>query len=414
MQAENSSSIVVVGGGHAAGRAIEALRGAGFAGRIALVGDEKQPPYERPALSKQLLNGEVEFDSLLVRPRDWYAEQGVELVLGTRAEAIDRPARRVLLRDGRAIAYDRLLLTTGARARPLTVAGANLPGVHAVRTVADALALRERLRPGARLLVVGAGLIGLEVAAVARARGCEVAVLEAGPHALGRVTPPEVGRMFEQLHASFGTEVHAGTLLTRIDKLRDAQRLVATSADGRRWEADAIVAAIGAVPNDELAANAGLRVDNGIRTDEFGRTSDPAIFAAGDVTAHFNPLLGRHLRLETWQNAQNQAIAVARVMAGGAQSHSEVPWFWTDQFGLNFQSAGAPMGWDEVHWRHAPDGKPAVVFYLQDGVLVGGATFNQGRQMRHLKQLIGVRARVDGRRLQDPGTALDQLARMVG
>jgi NADPH-dependent 2,4-dienoyl-CoA reductase/sulfur reductase-like enzyme len=317
----------------------------------------------------------------------------------------------VLLRDGRSIAYDRLLLTTGARARPLTVAGATLPGVHAVRTVADSLALRERLRPGARLLVIGAGLIGLEVAAIARARGCTVTVLEAGPHALGRVAPPEVGAMFVRMHGAFGTPVHTGTMLARIERQLEGNGLVALTEDGRRWDADTVVAAIGAVPNDELAANAGLRVDNGIRTDEFGRTSDPAIFAAGDVSSHFNPLLGRHIRLETWQNAQNQAIAVARVMAGGSEPHAEVPWFWTDQFDVNFQSAGVPLGWDEVRWRLAPDGTPAVAFYLHDGVVAGAATFNQGRQMRHIKQLIAARARLDGPVLEDPGAPLDKLAR---
>lgn len=403
------TSFVIVGGGHAAGRAIEAMREGGFDGRIVLIGEEEVPPYERPQLSKQLLSGAAGVDSIFVRPEAWYAQQGVDLVLGQRAEAIDRPAARILLRGGRSIAYDRLLLTTGARARALTVEGADLPGVHAVRTLADSLALRERLQPGARLLVIGAGFIGLEVAAIARQQGCEVTVLEAGPHPLGRVAPPEVGLVFANLHKSFGTVVRTGASLTRIALAPDGRSLTAHTADGLEWPADAVVVGIGAVPNCELAADAGLDVDNGVRTDEFGRTSDPSIFAAGDVTSHFNPLLGRHLRLETWQNAQNQAIAVARVMAGGTQPHAEVPWFWTDQFNMNFQSAGAPLGWDEVLWRGSPGTGSSTVFYRRDGVVVGGATINQGRQMRHIRQLIATRARVSGELLEDPDLALDKI-----
>lgn len=407
---DGDKTFVVVGGGHAAGRAIEALRESGFGGRIVLIGEEPSPPYERPPLSKDLLSGKAALDSLWVRPQDWYAQQGIELLLGQRADAIDRKAARVLLADGRSVAYDRLLLTTGARARPLTVEGADLPGVHAVRTIADALALRERLRPGARLLVVGAGFIGLEVAAVARERGCEVTVIEAAAHPLGRVAPASVGTMFAELHRSFGAMLRMDTVLTRIARGPDGRGLVAFTADGFEWQGDAVVAGIGSVPNTELAAAAGLAVDNGIRTDEYGRTSDPAIYAAGDVTSHFNPLLGRHLRLETWQNAQNQAIAVARAMAGGDQPHAEVPWFWTDQHGINFQSAGAPLGWDEVLWRGDPGARPSMVFYRQDGVVVGGATINQGRLMRHLKQLIVRRARVDAALLQDPSSPLDRIA----
>lgn len=400
-------AIVIVGGGHAAGKAIETLREEGFSGRLTLIGEEDLPPYERPPLSKQLLAGEMEVAETFVRSEAWYAQQDVEMRLGCRAEAIDRRAARVLLQGGGSVPYDRLLLTTGARARPLKIEGADLPGVHAVRTVADSLALRERLRPGARLLVVGAGFIGLEVAAVARERGCEVTVLEAGPHPLGRVAPAEVGEVFSALHKSFGTVVRTRALLTRIAPAPGGQGLLACTADGQEWTGDAIVVGIGAVPNTDLAADAGLHVDDGVRTDAHGRTSDPSIFAAGDVTSHFNPLLARHLRLETWQNAQNQAIAVARVMAGGNQPHAEVPWFWTDQFKLNFQSAGAPLEWDEVLWRGSPQAGAAAVFYRRDGVVVGGCTFNQGRLMRQIRRLIATRARVDAAVLEDPATSLD-------
>jgi len=400
--------IAIAGAGHAAGRAVEALRGGGFKGRLVLVGEEQWLPYERPHLSKDLLAGKSELDTLLVRPARWYEEQEVELILETRVEAIDRPAARLRLSGGRSIAYDRLLLATGARPRPLAVEGADAPGVHAIRNIGDTLALRARLRNGARLLVVGAGFIGLEVAAIARGLGCSVTVLEAGPQPLSRVAPSSVGEFFAELHRFHGVDLRMNTTIERIG--RTANRgLVAFASDGFEWQGDAIVAGIGSLPNVELAAQAGLHVDNGIRTDAWGRTADPAIYAAGDATSHFNPLLGRHVRLETWQNAQNQAIAVAKVMAGGSEPYSEVPWFWTDQYGINFQSAGMPLAWDTVVWRGAPDSRQCCVFYLQEGTVVGGATINQGRQMRTLKQMIARAAQVDAGMLQDDAVPLEKL-----
>lgn len=402
-------TIVIAGAGHSGGRAAEALRGAGFQGRVVLVGEEEWLPYERPPLSKDLLAGKAALDTVYVRPAQWYDEHGVELMLGVRIEAIDRRAARLRLAGGKSLAYDRLLLATGARARPLAVEGAGLSGVHSIRHIADTLALRKRLQPGARLLVIGAGFIGLEVAAVARARGCVVTVLEAGPHPLGRVAPQSVGHFFAELHRSQGVDLRMNSAITHIGRMASRQELVALAADGFEWQGDAIVVGIGSLPNVELAADAGLAVDNGIRTDAWGRTEDPAIHAAGDATSHFNPLLGRHLRLETWQNAQNQAIAVAKVMAGGNMAYSEVPWFWTDQYDVNFQSAGAPLAWDQVLWRGAPDGRQRSAFYLQDGVLVGAATINQGRQMRVLKQLIARAAPVDADLLQDASVPLEKL-----
>lgn len=404
-------TFVIVGAGHAAGRATEALRQHGFDGRLVVIGEEDWPPYERPPLSKDLLAGAAELDSLFVRPRAWYEDQAVELMLGCRVESIDREARRLALPGGQSMAYDRLLLTTGARPRALPVEGVDLPGVHTIRNIGDTFALKDRLCAGARLLVIGAGFIGLEVAAIAHGLGCEVTVIEAAAQPLGRVAPPSVGEFFADLHRSFGTRLRMGAAVTRIARAEGGSDLVATTTDGIGWQGDAIVIGIGSVPNVELAVAAGLAVDNGIVTDAWGRTSDPLIHAAGDATSHFNPLLDRHLRLETWQNAQNQAIAVAKVMAGGDAPYSEVPWFWTDQHGVNFQSAGAPIGWDEVVWRGDPGSRSCMVFYLQDSVVVGGATINQGRQMRFLRQMIARGAPVDADGLRDPSAPLDAMLR---
>ncbi|RZL93413.1 MAG: NAD(FAD)-dependent dehydrogenase [Variovorax sp.] len=407
--AAREPGIVIAGAGHSAGRAAEALRGAGFEGRLILVGEEEWLPYERPHLSKDLLAGKANLDTLYVRPAAWYEEQGIEMVLGTRIESIDRRAAQLRLANGESIAYDRLLLATGARPRPLAVEGADLPGVQSIRNIGDTFALRKRLQPGARLLIVGAGFIGLEVAAIARERGCAVTVLEAGPHPLGRVAPSSVGHFFAELHRTHGVDLRLNSAITHIGRIGSREQLVAFASDGFEWQGDVIVAGIGSLPNVELAADAGLAVDNGIRTDAWGRTEDAAIYAAGDATSHFNPLLGRHVRLETWQNAQNQAIAVAKVMAGGDVPYSEVPWFWTDQYGVNFQSAGAQLAWDQVVWRGAPDSRQCSAFYLQDGTVVGGATINQGRQMRVLKQMIARAAKVDADLLQDASVPLEKL-----
>lgn len=402
--------IVIVGAGQAGGRAAEALRMAGYDGPLVLLGEESWPPYERPPLSKDLLAGKIGPESTWIRPsRDWYAEQGIDLRLGCRVEAIDRSGRRVLLAGGGDLPYDRLLLATGARPRPLPCAGGHAAGVHYIRGIEDSLGLRASLRPGSRLLVVGAGFIGLEVAAVARAMGCAVTVIEAASHPLGRVAPREIGAFFADLHVRNGVDLRLGTVLREITQ--EDGRPVAHIGDGEAIRPDAILVAVGAQPNMELARDAGLRVDDGILTDEYGRTDDPFIFAAGDATRHYNPLLGRHLRLETWQNAQNQAIAVAKVMAGGTEPHAEVPWFWTDQYDVNFQSAGAPLDWQELVWRGDPAEGRFTVFYLLEGRVVGAATANKARDMRFCRQLVAEARPVDAGALADAGVPLKNLCR---
>ena len=409
MPADSDHLIVILGAGHAGGRAAEALRAAGFPGKVMLVGSENHPPYERPPLSKDLLAGNCAVERTYLKPREFYEEAGIALHLGTPAVEIDRRAQRIRLADGTTLPYDSLLLTLGARARRLPPPGAVGPGIYYLRDIDDCLALRDVLGAGKRLIVIGAGFIGLEAAAVARGRGCGVTVLEAAATPLARVAPPALGEFFAALHRRHGVELRTGVAVAAVE--RQGEQSVVTLASGERLSADAVLVGIGAVPNSEIAAAADLAVDDGIVVDAQGRTSDPLIFAAGDVTRHFNPLLGRRIRLEAWQNAQNQAIAVAKVMAGGSEPYAELPWFWSDQYDINLQTAGAPERWDRLVWRgRAEDGK-FTLFSLADGVPVGGATVNNARDMRFVKLLIAAGRTVDPERLADPAVNLADLAK---
>ncbi|MGH7008395.1 MAG: NAD(P)/FAD-dependent oxidoreductase, partial [Stellaceae bacterium] len=377
---ETTRHIVIVGAGHAGGVAAATLRQAGFPGSITLIGSEPHPPYERPPLSKELLAGAIPVGKTYLRPLTFYAENGIAFRPDETAVAIDRTAQRVELANGNALAYDTLLLTMGARARRLPLPGADDPRVLYLRDIADSLALREHLNPGVRVAVIGAGFIGLEAAAAARKRGANVTVLEVQREPLQRVCPPEIGHFMADVHRRNGVDLRTAVSITAIVETDGA--LALRTADGDTIAVDVVLAGIGAQPNVELAQAAGLAVDNGVVTDEFGRTSDPHIFAAGDVTRHFNPLLGRKIRLEAWQNAQNQAIAVAKIMAGGDQPYAEVPWFWSDQYDVNLQIAGAPEHWGQLIWRGGPNDKAFTVFTARDGVPIAAITMNNGRDMR--------------------------------
>ena len=400
---------VVLGAGQAGSHAALTLRAAGFAGRVVLVGDEAWPPYERPPLSKKLLMGEVGPESTFLKPADHYAEKGIELQLGRRATAIDRSERRIDFAAGEPLRYDRLMLTTGGRPRRLALPGADLPGVFYLRTIDDVFALQPAMAPGARVAIVGGGFIGLEVAAAAASRGCRVTVLEVEDWLMKRVAPRLISAAFERLHRARGVDIRLATAVAGFAG-EGRLRQVAT-ADGGHLDADLAVVGIGLIPNAELAAAAGLEVANGIVVDEFGRSSDPDIFAAGDAVAGFNPLLGRRLRLESWQNAQNQAIAAAKAMAGAPVPHAEVPWFWSDQYDLNFQMVGLANEHDAVVLRGDPADPQFSVFFLKDGALAGACCFNNARDIPVARQLIARRIAVAPAGLADLGTPLKQLLR---
>ena len=387
-----SDHLVIVGGGQAAAQAVQSLRQQNFPGAITLLGDEPYPPYQRPPLSKKYFAGELPRERLLLRPAAFYAEKGVALELGARVEEIELAARRVRLRDGRTIAYDRLLLATGSRARACPVPGADLPGVHYLRTIADVDAIIAALAPGARVLLVGAGYIGLEVAASARQRGFDVTVLEAADRVMSRTVSTEVSAFYEASHRAAGVAIHCGA---GVKAFRGPSRVTAVeTTDGRSFACDIAIVGIGIEPNIELAANAGLQCSNGIVVDELARTADPHIVAAGDCTNHPHPLLERRVRLESVPNAIHQAKVAAGTLLGLPTPYSEVPWFWSDQYDLKLQIAGLSTGYDEVVVRGDPAARSFAAFYLKAGQLLAVDAVNSPREFIAGKKLVANRARI--------------------
>ena len=405
---DTQGPVVIVGAGQAGAWVATTLRERAPDRPVTLIGDEAHPPYERPPLSKAVLSGESPPESTWMRDPSAYAGTGITLLTGRRVTGIDRQGRTVALDDGTRLPWGRLVLATGARPRRLDIPGADHPRLRMLRTIDDAAALAPLLRPGARLVAIGAGFIGLEVAAVAATAGCAVTVLERAPTALARVMAPKVAARIVALHADRGVTIRCGAEVAAIEDADGAAAVVL--ADGTRLVADAVLAGIGAVPNDDLARAAGLDCDDGIVTDAHGRTSDPAILAAGDATRHFNPLLGRHLRLESWQNAQNQGIAVGRTLAGEDAPHAEIPWFWSDQFDLNIQMIGVPATWDEVIWRGEAGATKGTAIYLAQGRVVAGNTLNNGRDIRFLRELVRRGVPVSPAQAADPAVRLKDLA----
>lgn len=380
------SRVVVIGAGQAGGEVAQRLRGGGFEGEITLIGEEPAPPYQRPPLSKKYLMGELDLDRLLLRPAGVYAEERVALLTGVRAVWIDRAAKRVRLEGGREVAYDALVLATGAKPRALPIEGASLPGVHSVRTAADVDAMREAFQPGAKLVVVGAGFIGLEVAAVARKLGLDVTVIEAAPRPLARVTSPEISGFFLDEHTRQGVRFILGGQIVRI--AGDTRVRGLELADGTFVEAEIVVVGIGVAPETGLAEQCGLTVENGIVTDANCRTSDPAIFAIGDCAArpmaHYG---GRVQRLESVHNAVEGAKLTAAALLGREQA-IETPWFWSDQYDLKLQIAGLFQGYDRVALRGSPADRAFAVFYYKAGQLIAVDAVNRPAEYLGAKTLL--------------------------
>jgi 3-phenylpropionate/trans-cinnamate dioxygenase ferredoxin reductase component len=403
-----SDHLVIVGGGQAAAQAVQSLRQQNFAGSITLLCDEPYAPYQRPPLSKKYFAGELPRERLLLRPAAFYAEKGVALELEARVEEVEPAARRVRLRDGRTLRYDRLLLATGSRARVCPVPGADLPGVQYLRTIADVDAITASLAPGARVLLVGAGYIGLEVAASARQRGFDVTVLEAANRVMSRTVSPEVSSFYEECHRAAGVAIHCSA---GVKAFHGAERVTAVeTSDGRRFACDVAVVGIGVEPNVELAAGAGLPCSNGIVVDELARTADSAIVAAGDCTNHPHPLLERRVRLESVPNAIHQAKVAASTLLGAAVPYSEVPWFWSDQYDLKLQIAGLSTGYDSVVLRGDPAARSFAAFYLRDGQILAVDAVNSPREFIAGKKLVANRARIAADVLRDPKVDLTPLA----
>jgi len=405
----DSRTFVVIGAGQAGGWGARTLRDSGFEGRIVLVGDEPHLPYERPPLSKSALLGESEVEDAFFWPREEYETLNIELRLGVSATAIDRAAHRVTLSDGETLVYDRLLLATGARPRLLDAPGADLAGVHYLRAIADTLAIRKDMAAGGGpALVVGGGWIGLEVAAALRKQDRPVVVAEFTDRLCGRAVTPAFSDWLLALHRGHGVDVRLNTAVERFEG--DGGRLVrAVLSDGETVDCALAVVGIGVVPNSELAEAAGLAVDNGVVVDDQGRTSDPDIFAAGDLTNHPNPLLGRRVRLESWENAQNQAIAAAKAMLDQGAPYAEIPWFWSDQYDVNLQLIGLPEGWDSEVTRGDPAEGAFVTFYLKDGRIDGAVAVNNGRDLRFARRLMQRGTQVSPEELADPAVKMQAL-----
>ncbi|MGZ4119791.1 MAG: NAD(P)/FAD-dependent oxidoreductase [Actinomycetota bacterium] len=402
------TSIAIVGANLAGGRAAETLRAEGFDGRIALIGEEPHRPYERPPLSKEFLRGEQPLDKAFLRAEEWYADNEVELLLGVRAERIDLGDRAVELAGGNRVSYDKLLLCTGGRPRMLPIPGATLPGIATFRTMGDARALSDVLKPGAHVVVVGAGFIGSEIAASARTLGCEVDLFEAEAVPLVRALGEQIGRIHGEIHRENGVRLHTAI---RVEGFEGDDRVRRVNTSEGLFEADVVVVGVGIAPNVELAQDAGLEVKNGIVVDELCRTSAPDVFAAGDIANHPNPYMGEHIRVEHWQNAQNQGAAAARAMLGGTEPFAEVPWFWSDQYDLNLQMAGHPLRWDELVFRGDVDARKFSAFYLDHGKLVAAVGFNKGKDVRGARALIEAGISPAPAVLADESTDLRALAK---
>lgn len=401
-------NVVIVGGGQAAACAAAALRKAGFDGRLSIVGDEPHLPYERPPLSKEVLAGGYDRAKALVHPESFYAEQDILLARGARATAIEPGRRRVTTDAGETLPYDRLLIATGCRARQLAGVPPRDGRVAYLRTLADAEAIGRRLDPGSRVLLIGGGFIGLEVAAAARARGCEATVLEAAPALLGRVMPAAAARHLEELHLAQGVEIVTGACLESLE--HDGSALLARCSDGRRFAADLAVVGIGARPNQELAEAAGLACRDGVLVDACARTAAPDIFAAGDVTRHPNAFHELPVRLESWDNARRQAETAARNLLGATESYDEIPWMWTDHYGCNVQMLGLREEGCETVLRGRPGDGPFAVLSCRDGRVRGAVLFDLGRERRPLTRLMRSGLAVPPEQLADPAVPLRALA----
>jgi 3-phenylpropionate/trans-cinnamate dioxygenase ferredoxin reductase component len=403
----DTRTIVIVGASLAGAKAAETLRQEGFTGRVVLIGEERDRPYERPPLSKGYLRGDEEVVKIFVHDANFYAEQGIELRTSTRVDAIDPAASEVILEGGERLPYDQLLLTTGAAPRRLTVPGADLPGIHYLRDLHDADRLAVAVGQARRVLVIGAGWIGSEVAASARQMGADVAMVDPGAVPLAHVMGPEVGAVFRELHARHGVELHLGTRVEAVVGT-DVARGVRI-ADGEVIEADLVVVGIGVVPRTELAEAAGIRVGNGIEVNEFLETSVPGIFAAGDVAAAWHPALGERVRVEHWANALNQGPAAARNMLGAAIPYDRVPYFFSDQYDLGMEYSGFARKWDRVVFRGNPDDGEFIAFWITDGRVVAGMNANIWDVTGPIQGLIRSGQSVDIDRLTDPAVPLEDL-----
>jgi 3-phenylpropionate/trans-cinnamate dioxygenase ferredoxin reductase component len=400
---KNKPSFVIVGGGMAGAIATQTLREEGFDGKITLLGQEPNAPYERPPLSKDYLQGKADRDSIFVHPEPWYAEHAVELSLGSTVTSLD-PASRTI---GERLSYDKLLLATGSKPRRLDVPGADLDGVYYLRNVEESDRLKIEFTQANRVVIIGAGWIGLETAAAARAAGLDVTLLVSGDLPLQHVLGPEAAPIFDELHRSHGVDLRYRTTAVELTG-RHGRVTGVMLSDGTRIDADMIIVGIGAVPRTEIAADAGLKIDNGIVVDEHLRTSDPDIFAAGDIARTYNPRLGRHIRVEHWANARRQGVVAAKAMLGQDAADVRPSYFFTDQYDLSMEYTGdiGPTGYDRVIFRRHADSDQMIVFWLSEQRVQAGMNINIWDVADDIERLIQSARPINADDLADPAIPL--------
>ncbi len=403
----DSEHAVIVGASHAAAQLAASLRQGGWDGKISIVGEEAIAPYQRPPLSKAYLAGDKHSDELLIRPLTFYEKSGIDLVLGTRVTAIDRQSKTITLHDGGSIPYTKLALTTGARVRKLAIPGHELDGVFYLRDLNDVDRIRGYIGPGKSAVIIGGGYIGLETAASMRKLGMQVTVLEALPRVLQRVTAPEVSAFYSRVHGEEGVNIITEASIERLTGKASVEAV--TMADGTCFQADLVVIGVGVVPATELAEAAGLAVDNGIVVDEFACTSDPDIVAAGDCTNHYNPIYEHRLRLESVQNATDQAKTAANTLCGKLAAYRALPWFWSDQYDLKLQIAGLSQGFDRVVLRGASDsGRSFAAFYFDGDRLLAVDAVNRPKEFMMTRRALAADMRADAEKLADESIDIQQ------
>lgn len=400
-------SFVIVGASLAGATAAVTLRQDGFEGDITLVGAEPHLPYERPPLSKQYLRGEVPFEKALVRPAAFYDEHRIETLLGVRATRIEPAGKFVQLETGGRLRYDKLLIATGVRNRRPPIPGLELPGVVDLRSVTDADALRARIAPGRKAVVIGLGFIGCEVAASLRQQGVEVTGIEPFPVPLFRVLGEDVGRVLAGIHREHGVDAIFDDLVTRFEGNGRVERVI--TRGGRRLDCDFAVVGVGVEPAVDVAAGSGIEIDNGIVVDEYCRTALDGVYAAGDVANHYHPLFRRRMRVEHWQNAMQQGAAAARSMLGTGRPYDAIHWFWSDQYDVNLQYAGSHREWERLVVRGSLESRHFLAFYLNQGRIDAVVALNRGKDVRRAMPLIKSRALVDPDRLSDEDVDLRTL-----
>jgi len=400
------STILIIGGGQAGAQAVDTLRREGFSGRLVLIGDEAELPYQRPPLSKKYLSGELAAERLLFRHRAFYDEHRIELRLGVRAVRLNLAGRQVELADGEVLIYDRLLLCLGADSRRLTCPGAQLSGVHYLRTLADAAPLKEAFKPGTSTVIIGGGYIGLETAATARKLGCDVTVLEMADRVMNRVVAPSVSQYFSQEHRAHGVKLLCDMRVTQLEGAEKVQTVVC--ADGSRHSADLVIVGVGATATTALAAEAGLACDNGIVVDEHCRTSDADVFAAGDCTNHPSLRYGRRVRLESVDNAFEQAKTAALGMLDKIAVHDRVPWFWSDQFDNKLLIVGLSQDYDQQILRGDPASRSFSVCYLKGRELIALEAVNHSKDYMAARKLIADRTLMNLDKLPDNALPLKE------